>query len=1397
MAKKILTSILFLLVISCVKIEKQTSTICLAKETPTKEVKTYKLKLAPIDFGAEVKFDSINWWQISSSNVKVKAASGPLATWGFWIYQIPRSWSEFNKITNGKKPDLPPGRHLKLIIEYSAAEPELKPPLKKMTITYTPVNGPKVQKTLTVDLSKTAPRENIAAIDLTDKIKTPHIKWAKPYLQGKIKALFLTPFYNQREVIELSQRMDLDFSTVTFASLPAAEGVSSPFRSRLSMDAVLKELQKKLQQQHYDVIVVCGANWVIFSDEIWDTILSKVSNGTGLVLNTEYYQGKEGHYAPGMPEKLKTILPFRDFVAGPEAFGHYQGEMTGSWKQSKKHFLTSGIPFEILPKSLYFKFASFDQEKILANVNNDPLMGISKYGKGRIVAFTYGTTALWPINGGLTPYVDYLNISFNYWEYYHSLLAKSLLWAADKQPQVLIENIVPTKQHLSFAELQTENITLKLNNSGQEKDLNIELSIKDRNSNEQQQQTIKTKLSPGQKDISFKLTSGLRPGLNLVDIIIKDNQNNVLNWGSTYFELVSPAQISHIDLDKELYLLSDVVTGTVKIINNSPASDCKDRTLLIKLFDGYNRLIHLDEKKIDVDDTIGIPFSINLKDSMTTYITVRCELTEQGRITDVAERDFIVKLEPKWDDYVAICWLGLAEIGMNQYLYPYFLDVLDDMGFTVLFEDSRASKTFPLIAKNNFRLIPNNIGRIAWHGYNSVKVEYEKQKDKSLLVRNPDLSNPTNMQNLKNAVQGQVKNVKKYGPFGYSLGDENSLLVAAAPCLPGPTLDICFSRYCLAKLRIWLRKKYHTLKSLNEQWETNFTNWQDVEPFTFEQAKDRPGGNYSPWADHRTFMENVFADTFSDIREAILQIDPSSRVGVSGTGPPSAYTGFDYFKLAKIFDYMNMYLTVSDGELWRSFSKGNITLWSGYGEPTQKQEHYIWWAAFHGHKGAALWYVPMFIKPDLTFYSHGILVKNQVKELTEGLGKLLMTAQRQDNRIAIHYSQPSLHAAWISGDEIKHLDALDTFVMYVQSAGLQFNFVSYEQIEAGELEKGGYKALILPHSQAISTAEAAKIKDFVAKGGLLIADVLPGIMDDHCKLLEAGLLDDIFGIKTKGNSYSKTFGKVIADKNNQFDLLALNKINGVSEIELTDGRALAKFKTPKSNKRKNVLIVNNFRKGKAVYLNFFFSNLVDNYLWSAQSLLLSRILQLADIERTVNVTNGGKSIPYYEIVSFKNSSAEYIGILRDYRGGEKQEPLKITFPRQTHLYDIREKSYLGKISETQTQIAPGCAKIYALLPYQVKDIEINATDNIKAGQKFDYQFQLTATADKLANHVVRIEIYNPKGKLIKHYSRNELTKAGFFKGSFKSALNDSAGTWKLKAIDIISKISSEKTFSIN
>ena len=125
-----------------------------------------------------------------------------------------------------------------------------------------------------------------------------------------------------------------------------------------------------------------------------------------------------------------------------------------------------------------------------------------------------------------------------------------------------------------------------------------------------------------------------------------------------------------------------------------------------------------------------------------------------------------------------------------------------------------------------------------------------------------------------------------------------------------------------------------------------------------------------------------------------------------------------------------------------------------------------------------------------------------------------------------------------------------------------------------------YKGLFLINAEHLSSEECEHIKDFVKKGGILVADTRPGYYDEH-HLARNGL-KDLLGLEIKG---------VYTGKDVSPDDMWYNSKYG--NVIRADGKILAKLKSAKllniEDTKKNAkcgwLTCNEFGKGKALWFN--------------------------------------------------------------------------------------------------------------------------------------------------------------------------------------------------------------------
>jgi len=262
----------------------------------------------------------------------------------------------------------------------------------------------------------------------SEEIVTPHVKWAKPLAGGPLKALILCDWMCGREVVELAQRLEMDYIAPTISNPNYLGYTSGMFGADLTIEQVMDNLRKHLEQD-FDVIMIGGLRADIFADDVIDMMLEKVRGGTGLVWANP----------SKAPERLWEALPFNDMASGSKP--------VAQWRAEEAHWLTAGIPWEAMPPTTTSCYN--EGGTVLARADNYPLLAVNDYGQGRTVGLAYNTSWQGPgsYSNGMTPWILFAPTRFAYWEYYHCLLAKSMMWAGQREPQVAISALAAMPAH--------------------------------------------------------------------------------------------------------------------------------------------------------------------------------------------------------------------------------------------------------------------------------------------------------------------------------------------------------------------------------------------------------------------------------------------------------------------------------------------------------------------------------------------------------------------------------------------------------------------------------------------------------------------------------------------------------------------------------------------------------------------------------------------------------------------------------------------------------------------------------------------------------------------------------------------------------------------------------------
>lgn len=486
-----------------------------------------------------------------------------------------------------------------------------------------------------------------------------------------------------------------------------------------------------------------------------------------------------------------------------------------------------------------------------------------------------------------------------------------------------------------------------------------------------------------------------------------------------------------------------------------------------------------------------------------------------------------------WTEYRTIMWIGDSVYKKPEKL-PLFLQRLREMGINTGMVH-HGGDPGPFI-ENKFPYYVENLANrglcLKWNSpvrdWESHVTAWAKTRDAAGLKRPYSLDDPEWRAQARKDVQAIVRKNRAHTPLAYDLRDELSTTISANP------FDYDFSPTALRGFHRWLKDRYGALDELNAQWDTAFPRWEDVLPFTTDQIKNRMAGgvagrdhlpagkadwqalqklkfdparareapkrwNFSPWTDHRSYMDASLAATLGDLREAVRELDPHTPVGIEGTQMPAAFGGYDLWRLSQVLDWVEPYDIGNAREIFGSFMPGKPILTTVGEQDARAAQRRLWHLLLAGDKGCIIWWSEDCIdwgSDDYALTPRARALAPVLQEMTSPLAQLFLRAERETDPIAIHYSQASIQVNWLLESTVDGSTWLRRFSSYeathnrmarrrqawvklLGDAGYTPRFVSSMQIENGELQRGKYRALILPESLAVSDAESEQIQAFL------------------------------------------------------------------------------------------------------------------------------------------------------------------------------------------------------------------------------------------------------------------------------------------------------------------------------
>jgi hypothetical protein len=743
-----------------------------------------------------------------------------------------------------------------------------------------------------------------------------------------------------------------------------------------------------------------------------------------------------------------------------------------------------------------------------------------------------------------------------------------------------------------------------------------------------------------------------------------------------------------------------------------------------------------------------------------------------------------------YDDFTGLMWStcgGSPSLRVTDRLcYDWGAEMADPAN-TVNADDARCARDFALTSRSGLRVIPY-----------ATRVFSETDESNQ---RGTCLHDPNYLAAQRNYLTANARQCAPYGPPAYTLGDENAISRAGGG-------EPCHRPASVEAFREWLRGKYGEIATLNATWATRYADFDEIAPMLIADAAALEV-SYAAWFDHKIFMDQAFADTHDWMREVIREQDPGARVGWDGLLGYHWKAGYDFDLLTRNCDLNQVYVGQwIQGELVRSFA-GPDALVGKWGNRVADNEAgwtaYPWHALFDGCNSAWWWtswgveYVPF--NPDMSRSNYAKWFFPALNDVASGPGKLILHAERDDSGVAILYSQRDLFAAALAGKLVTDcsfasdrglLRAHEAMLKGVNDLGSQFVYITEADLAGGRVSADRYRMLILSLASSLSDEEVAAVRGFVEAGGTLLVDGRAGYLDGDGVIRDTRALDEVLGVTgvagTEGFAQSSVRGELDGVEVEVFE----------PRLRLTTGEAVAEVGGAP------VIISNHFGEGRAITLNISLVPLLTSRDDEGPNPLLDIIgaaLTTAGVEPPCEVTREDGSRPLCVAqMLYADGAARYLCIEQDLLlPGLADQPGHVKLPEPAIVYDVRAGKRVGEgqVSEWDVTFARGDPHVYALLPYEVTGVALDAPAQVTAGETATVKTAVQTGDAAAGYHVVRLDVYAP-GSDAPHrqYSRNLGCEDGVGETSIPFALSDAKGAWRLVARDVATGVRTERALTV-
>ena len=868
--------------------------------------------------------------------------------------------------------------------------------------------------------------------------------------------------------------------------------------------------------------------------------------------------------------------------------------------------------------------------------------------------------------------------------------------------------------------------------------------------------------------------------------------------------------------DEPPRLLDRVLKRDAAISGSITAAPKNAESGSVWLEDNYGRV--LDRAELARPD---FAFKLDASRSLHTGLYLKAELKAGEKRLWSGSQDvrMVPGDEDPWGDFI----LGVYNMGTRSGTG----ELWREMGLGHRAVQTTGSPAFPV--QNDLQFHSSNIlysllglYHRDYQRWREIKASQAKARGPIQLARHRCLSDPKEEEFMRIILTAAALRFRPFRPLHYSIGDEIGIGDMASPH------DLCGSQWCLGRYRDWLKQGYGSIANLNAQWATAYKDWDEVEMFSNWQALERAKtANFSPWADRLEFMDDVLWGFVAKGVQIIRGIDPQARCNVSGVQQPSCW-GFDHWKLSRTVNCATPYEIGESPDVLMSFyddgRTGKVHM-PGFGADAEG----LWRSFLRGYAIAQQWdsfggnvYSRMIDIDQKKPTDLGKTVKAFADWVHAGPGRLRNRAERLRDPVAILYSQPSLRGNWILEMTVRP-DVHDggdgwitrgswsvrqrelsfrvrvSWVQWMHDVGVWPKFVDASQVDDGYLTRSGFKVLVLPRAVALSDRTAEAIRDFAAAGGTVIADTWPGLVDEHCRIRKAGVLDELFGVRRGDWRQVNTARLAPGGTGIKLGGLNLPFVPLETTLKADAAEAGATFNGA------DAVVSRRVGRGRVLYLNFrlesyFLHRLSPGMTTAARKFLLETLAE-AGVKPLFTVRLPGRDLPFHvaghDVCAYRSGRGYLVGVMpnptvmhSEVGGVEtrykeikdnvflKAHPAELTVPAGLWVYDMTDGGKaLGQVGRAGFTSQPLTGRFYACWPFEIRDLTANAELTPQRHLKIAGRLVTSApvTDEKLAVH---LRVLRPDGSEQRAYRRTIDCRRNDFALDLPLAVNEH-GDWRV------------------